>query len=84
MMLLIAAGSLTFFAFWQRQHDLNSVNYRICLAIRNIQVIQTAQLRGELANLHRLAYFHDHPEELQRQQYRIQYYLARYKPRMCR
>jgi hypothetical protein len=84
MVCLAASIALIVFALWQRKTTLDETNHRICVAIRNIDVVVTAQLERSRHNLPKLAYFREHPSELHDQQNRIEEQLRAFRPRDCR
>lgn len=80
---IVAAFVLFGLAFYQRTQVVNEANQRICVAVNNINTVITQTLRRSLANVPRLSYYKQHPDELAQQEAEIRREIRRFKPRTC-
>lgn len=81
---LLASVLLLVVGLQQRKIALDKSSHEICVAIRNIDVIVTQQLQRSKQNLPKLAYFQEHPADLERQIESINRQLTAFRPRTCR
>jgi hypothetical protein len=82
-LLIIALGVFVYLDAQHKRQDIADQARATCVAVNNINVLITKTLQRSLHNLPRLAYFRDHPEDLQVQSEEIRRQIASFTPRTC-
>jgi hypothetical protein len=80
---VLASMAVIAFSLYERKNTLTQTNHEVCVAIQNINQVVTKQLLRSKANLPKIAYFRQHPAELQDQLGTINQQLRDFKPREC-
>lgn len=81
--LFVAALALLGLGLSDRTRVVNAVTRRNCLQIEALKTLIREQLEQSIENLPRIAYYRDHPGELQRQQNEQARAVDRFRPLHC-
>jgi hypothetical protein len=81
LIISIGVGAVTIRDAAEQQRDTNRI---VCRAVNRIDSTLVATLMRSEANLPKLAYFQQHPDELAAQLAEVRRQIALFQPRLCR